>query len=217
MQLVNTFLIPADFDTAWTALQDVDLIAPCMPGATLNSVDGDRFEGAVKVKLGPVAMTYGGEARFATVDHENGILIIEGVGRDSRGAGTASGTAQVSLRPESEATTRAEVVTEFTVTGKAAQFGRGVMQDVAGRIAEQFAANLAMALEQRADAGGGASGAGEASGTSPSVPVETARPLQGSDSIDLLGTAGAPVLKRAVPLVIAAVVALGIIVWWSRR
>lgn len=217
MQLVNTFLIPADFDTAWTALQDVDLIAPCMPGATLNSVDGDRFEGAVKVKLGPVAMTYGGEARFATVDHENGILIIEGVGRDSRGAGTASGTAQVSLRPESEAMTRAEVVTEFTVTGKAAQFGRGVMQDVAGRIAEQFAANLAMALEQRADAGGGASGAGEASGTSPSVPVETARPLQGSDSIDLLGTAGAPVLKRAVPLVIAAVVALGIIVWWSRR
>lgn len=222
MQLENSFHVPAGVDAAWSALQDVELLAPCMPGATLTAVNGDVFEGAVKVKLGPVAMTYGGQATFVRLDDESYVMVIEGTGRDSRGTGTASGTATVWLHAESESSTRVDVLTELTVTGKAAQFGRGVMQDVAGRIVDQFAGNLAVALEERAvqpnPAFSAATGqvAGEPDDSvTPSTNTSAASRRQ-DDSIDLLGTAGAPVLKRVLPLITAAIVA-GVIIWWVAR
>jgi carbon monoxide dehydrogenase subunit G len=220
--LENSFRVPTGIEEAWTALQDVELLAPCMPGATLTAVNGDFFEGAVKVKLGPVGMTYGGRAHFSRRDAESKVMVIEGAGRDSRGTGTASGTATVTLTTDSPTSTLVDVLTEFTVTGKAAQFGRGVMQDVAGRIVDQFATNLAAALEARAvhaevaALGSSRPSPGPDDATSPGSRSFPAPSAKGDDSIDLLGTAGAPVLKRVLPVVVAAIVA-GVVIWWFRR
>ena len=209
MDLQNSFVVPADIDTAWKTLLDVEAIAPCMPGATLDSVDGDAFTGTVKVKLGPVSMTYGGKARFLEKDDAQHKAVIEGTGKETRGSGTASALVTCVMVSEGPAQTRVDVATDLTVTGKPAQFGRGVMQDVAGRIIDQFSANLAatMAATGAAEA---AAAAGEAPVTPPALP-------QAADSIDLLGTAGAPVLKRAIPVAIALVAVVGIIWLIARR
>lgn len=205
MELQNSFTVPADIDTAWQTLQDVEAIAPCMPGATLESVNGDEFTGNVKVKLGPVAMTYGGQARFVSKDDVNHVAVIEGNGKETRGSGTARALVTTTFTEESADRTRVDVVTELTITGKAAQFGRGVMQDVAGKLVGQFAGNLEQVIAQR-----GAVAAAEAAGEpAPEAPA----PVQAADSINLIGTAGAPVLKRAIPVVIGVVVVVGI-VWW---
>jgi carbon monoxide dehydrogenase subunit G len=210
MDLQNSFVVPADIDTAWRTLLDVEAIAPCMPGATLETVDGDAFTGSVKVKLGPVNMTYGGKARFVEKDEANHRAVIEGTGKETRGSGTASAHVTCQLIAESPDRTRVEVATDLTVTGKPAQFGRGVMQDVAGRIIDQFSANLASVI-----AASGARAAAEASGAP--APASAPTPLpQAADSIDLLGTAGAPVLKRAIPAV-AIIAALVGIIWLIAR
>jgi len=210
MDLQNSFVVPADIDTAWRTLLDVEAIAPCMPGATLETVDGDAFTGSVKVKLGPVNMTYGGKARFVEKDEANHRAVIEGTGKETRGSGTASAHVTCQLIAESPDRTRVEVATDLTVTGKPAQFGRGVMQDVAGRIIDQFSANLASVI-----ADSGARAAAEASGEP--APVSAPTPLpQAADSIDLLGTAGAPVLKRVIPAV-AIIAALVGIIWLIAR
>jgi hypothetical protein len=167
-------------------------------------------------------MTYAGQAQFLRRDSRSKVMVIEGSGRDSRGTGTASGTATVTLTADSPTSTRVDVLTEFTVTGKAAQFGRGVMQDVAGRIVDQFAANLAAALESRSlqptiTAGAAApqtSGLDE--GSAEPRPITALPAAKRDDSIDLLGTAGAPVVKRVLPVVVAAML-VGVIIWWFRR
>ena len=211
MDLQNSFVVPADIDTAWKTLLDVEAIAPCMPGATLDTVDGDTFTGSVKVKLGPVNMTYGGKARFVEKDEAQHRAVIEGTGKETRGSGTASALVTCQLVAETADRTRVEVTTDLTVTGKPAQFGRGVMQDVAGRIIDQFSANLASVIATR-----GARAEAEASGTP--QPPAAATPLpQAADSIDLLGTAGAPVLKRAIPAVLAVLAVIGIIWLIARR
>jgi len=193
VELQNSFTVPANVATAWNTLLDVEAIAPCMPGATLESVNGDEFSGNVKVKLGPVSMTYQGTARFVTKDASQHRAVIEGNGRESRGTGTASALVTAQLVAESEQRTRVDVTTVLTITGKAAQFGRGVMQDVAGRLIDQFAGNLESVL----------------STSSASSPP----PIQTADSIDLLGTAGAPVLKRLIPVAIGVVV-VGALIWF---
>ncbi|MFM8349898.1 MAG: SRPBCC family protein [Actinomycetales bacterium] len=193
MDLQNSFVVQANIETAWQTLLDVESIAPCMPGATLESVNGDEFSGNVKVKLGPVSMTYQGTARFVTKDAAEHRAVIEGNGRESRGTGTASALVTAQLVAESEQRTRVDVTTVLTITGKAAQFGRGVMQDVAGRLIDQFASNLESVL---------------AASVMASPPA-----IQTADSIDLLGTAGAPVLKRVIPVAIG-VLALGALIWF---
>lgn len=211
MDLQNSFVVPADIDTAWRTLLDVEAIAPCMPGATLETVDGDVFTGSVKVKLGPVNMTYGGKARFVEKDEAQHRAVIEGTGKETRGSGTASALVTCQLVAETADRTRVEVTTDLTVTGKPAQFGRGVMQDVAGRIIDQFSANLESVIAAR-----GARAEAEATGAP--QPPATPTPLpQAADSIDLLGTAGAPVLKRAIPAVLAIVAVIGIVWLIARR
>ena len=211
MDLQNSFVVPADIDTAWRTLLDVEAIAPCMPGATLESVDGDAFTGSVKVKLGPVNMTYGGKARFVEKDEAQHRAVIEGTGKETRGSGTASALVTCQLVAETSDRTRVEVTTDLTVTGKPAQFGRGVMQDVAGRIIDQFSANLESVIAAR-----GARAEAEATGA-PQPPAAATPMPQAADSIDLLGTAGAPVLKRAIPAVLAIVAVIGIIWPIARR
>jgi uncharacterized protein len=220
MDLNNSFTVPSDIDAAWKTLLDVERVAPCMPGATLDSVDGDEMTGRVKVKLGPVSMTYGGSARFVSKDEATHTAVIEGTGKESRGTGTAMVHVTAVLVSEGPESTRVDVVTDLTITGKAAQFGRGVMQDVAGRIIDQFAGNLAAIMTtpspaaESTDSDGAAPAA--SSETMAEKPAAAPAPPVGADSIDLLGTAGVPVLKRAAPALVG-IVLLGIIVWILRR
>ena len=216
MDLQNSFVVPSDIDTAWKTLQDVEGLAPCMPGATLTSHDGDDFTGSVKVKLGPVSMVFAGQARFVSKDEETRTVVIEGAGKETKGTGTAKGVVTAVLVQEAPDRTRVDVTTEITITGKAAQFGRGVMQDVAARIIDQFSANLAamMGAGAPAPAAVEAAGGGEAVTT---VPAPAAPLPHREEAIDLLGTAGAPVLKRAIPVVIGLVIVIGVIVWIARR
>jgi carbon monoxide dehydrogenase subunit G len=225
MDLQNSFVVPSDIETAWKTLQDVEGLAPCMPGATLLTHEGDDMTGSVKVKLGPVAMTFAGQATFVSRDEAAHTMVIEGAGKETKGTGTAKGIVTAVLVEEAPDRTRVDITTEFTITGKAAQFGRGVMQDVAGRIIDQFSANLAATMAA-SGAAAAAAAAGEtapaADGAAPAAATTTTtappRPRpQADEAIDLLGTAGAPVLKRAIPVAIGVVVVVGVIIWLSKR
>jgi Uncharacterized conserved protein len=235
MDLTNSFTVPADIETAWNTLLDVEAIAPCMPGAKLTGVDGDDFTGTVKVKLGPVSLTYGGEAMFLEKDAENHVAIIEGTGKETRGSGTAKAVVTTALIAESPEVTRVDVTTNLTITGKAAQFGRGVMQDVAGRLVDQFASNLegviAARMQPAGDSGDTADTAdntdasvsaltGEAGVAAPvsapaAAPAPPAPQVE-AEALDLGAVAAGPVLKRVVPVVIG-VVAVAAIVWLVAR
>jgi carbon monoxide dehydrogenase subunit G len=220
MDLQNSFVVPSDIDTAWKQLQDVEGLAPCMPGATLITHDGDDFTGSVKVKLGPVSMVFAGQARFVSKDEATHTVVIEGAGKETKGTGTAKGLVTAVLVQEAPDRTRVDVNTEITITGKAAQFGRGVMQDVAARIIDQFAANLAAMMTasgaEATAAAAAAVGGAEGAATTAAPPKPAVLPHH-EDSIDLLGTAGAPVLQRAIPVAIGLLVVVGVIVWIARR
>lgn len=209
MDLGNVFVVPADIDTAWETLLDVEAIAPCMPGATLTSFDGDNFTADVKVKLGPVSMTYAGQGKFVSKDEAEHTAVIEGVGKESRGTGTAKALVTTKLIAESPERTRVDVHTQLTITGKAAQFGRGVIADVSKRLIDQFAANLEQVIVARK----AASIAAPSAGSSDAPPAPAPTPGKAADSIDLLGTAGAPIWKRVVPVVIVIGVVV-VVVWW---
>src|SRR4051794_2819299 len=181
MKLENSFLVPVPLDQAWQVLQDVERIAPCMPGATLDSVDGDSFTGRVKVKVGPIMLTYSGKASFADKDSSSHSMLIEASGKETRGSGTAKATVLASMQADGDSTT-VHLSTDLAVTGKPAQFGRGVMADVSGKLIDQFARCLAdevssgstSSAADSAAAEGVAAGAAEASGAAgPSALLDT--------------------------------------------
>src|SRR5215831_18733347 len=154
MDLEHSFTIPVPPEQAWQVLLDVERIAPCMPGATVDSVDGDVVKGRIKVKVGPVTMTYAGTARFVERDEKAHAVTLEASGKETRGAGTASATIRSTLQDEG-GQTKVGVHTTMSVTGRPAQFGRGVMAEVGGRIIEKFAANLAVTCGLPGGAGAG--------------------------------------------------------------
>jgi len=145
VQLENSFLVPVPVDDAWKVLLDIERIAPCMPGAALDSVDGDDFTGRVKVKLGPINLTYAGKASFVEKDEENHKAVIDARGKDQRGNGTAAAVVTAVLKSEGDST-RVDVLTDLNITGRPAQFGRGVMTDVGNKLLGQFADKLAAQL-----------------------------------------------------------------------
>ena len=145
MELEHSFTVPVTMDRAWDVLLDVERVAPCMPGATLDSVDGDEIKGRIKVKLGPITMTYAGTAQFIERDSSAGVVTLQASGKETRGAGTASATVRSQLHAEGSQT-RVTVHTSLNVTGRPAQFGRGVMADVSGKLIGIFADNLAAML-----------------------------------------------------------------------
>ena len=151
MQLDHEFTVPVPAAQAWSVLLDIDRIAPCMPGATVTKVDGDDFEGTVKVKVGPITVTYGGTASFLEKDESDRRAVIEARGRETRGTGTATARVTAQLFDEGEST-RVVVSTDLSVTGKPAQFGRGVMSDVGGKLLGRFADCLASELAAGAPA-----------------------------------------------------------------
>ncbi len=158
MELEHSFTVPVPKSRAWDVLLDVERVAPCMPGATLDSVDGDEIRGRIKVKVGPINMTYAGTARFIEKDAEAGVVKLEASGKETRGAGTASASVRSVLEDRGEET-HVTVLTTLNVTGKPAQFGRGVLNEVGGKLLSIFAANLATTLGETDGAGTGA-GAG---------------------------------------------------------
>ena len=203
MELEHSFTVPADIDTAWNTLLDVERIAMCMPGATLISVEGDTFKGEVKIKLGPVTMVFGGTASFVDKDVANHRLVINASGSETKGTSTAQATVTTQLVAESPTLTRVDVNTDLAITGKPAQFGRGVMSDVAGRIIGQFAGNL----EGVVAAGSGTSNAT----SSDSSATSAAMPAPAADAIDMMEVAGGAVAKKPIPVALAVV---AVVVAW---
>jgi carbon monoxide dehydrogenase subunit G len=145
VQLENSFTVPVPVDEAWRVLLDIERIAPCMPGAALDSVTGDDFTGRVKVKLGVITLTYQGKASFIEKDEAAHKAVIDARGRDQRGNGTASAVVTATLAAEGDRT-RVDVLTDLNITGRPAQFGRGVMTDVGNKLLGQFADRLAAQL-----------------------------------------------------------------------
>ena len=202
MDLANSFEVAADRATAWRVLNDVERIAPCLPGAQLEEINGDEFKGNVKVKVGPITAQYKGVATFVEQNEAEGKVVIKGDGRDSRGAGNASALITATLHEVDAANTRVDVHTDLAITGKAAQFGRGVMADVSAKLMGQFADNLQELLAEDASAGSAASVADAAAGDDATAgdgprKIDMAEP----EAVDLLDAAGAPVFKRALPVV----------------
>jgi carbon monoxide dehydrogenase subunit G len=145
VQLENSFTVPVPIDDAWNVLLDIERIAPCMPGAALDSVDGDEFTGRVKVKLGPISLTYRGKAAFVEKDADARRAVIDARGKDLKGNGTAAAVITAKLAAQGDVT-RVDVLTDLNITGRPAQFGRGVMVDVGNKLLGQFADKLAAQL-----------------------------------------------------------------------
>ncbi|MFW6205363.1 MAG: SRPBCC family protein [Actinomycetota bacterium] len=214
MQLEHEFTVPVPVDQAWDVLLDVERMAPCMPGATIDSVDGDTFTGRVKVKVGPVTVSYSGSASFLEKDAEARRVVVEAKGKETRGAGTAAATVTAQLQ-EGESDTRVSVVTDLAITGRPAQFGRGVMDDVGKKLLGQFSECVATQLSG-AGAGGRAAEAPESLSTEQAAdesqaerPEEpAARPTP--DTISVVNVAGASVAKRLAPILAIIVVLLGV-------
>ncbi len=179
MELEHSFTIPVPPEQAWGVLLDVEKVAPCMPGATIDSVDGDEIKGRIKVKVGPVALTYAGTARFTETDEQARKVVLEASGKETRGSGTAAATITSTLE-DAAGQTRVVVHTTMTVTGRPAQFGRGVMAEVSGRVIEKFASNLAAQLSAGAAApaasGPAAAGASTSAAERPSASAADSSP-----------------------------------------
>jgi carbon monoxide dehydrogenase subunit G len=200
MQLSNTFKVPVPADEAWRALLDYPRLARCMPGATVTGVQGDDVLGQVKVKLGPVAMTYQGKVTFTEKDAASHRIVATAAGREVRGSGTAS--AQITaVLTDAGGATEVSVATDLTITGKPAQFGRSVVAEVSERLIGQFAGNLARELEGPAQPAAAQPQAPvSAPSQAPQPPNAPNAPAPAGDSLDLLGIAGGPVLKRLAPV-----------------
>jgi len=182
LQLEHTFTVPAGIDEAWGVLLDIEKVAPCMPGAALDSVDGDDFTGTVKVRLGPIGLTYKGKASFVEKNEAERRAVIDAHGKDARGNGTAAAKVTATLVAESEQSTKVSVVTDLNITGKPAQFGRGVMVDVGNKLIGQFADCLAGKLAGTDAAGPEASNAASESPAPPSpAAVSEAEPAANAE------------------------------------
>jgi uncharacterized protein len=200
VELNNEFRVAVPAAKMWEVITDVERVAPCLPGATLLSVDGDDFTGAVKVKVGPITVSYKGEATFQEKDATAQRVVLKATGKETRGSGSAAAVVTAQLKDEGDATT-VVITTDLTISGKAAQFGRGVLADVAGNLIGQFAKSL------------------EASVLGDSAPSATATSAAGAstdagDSVDLLKVVAVPLAKRFAPVVagVAAGVAIGFLV-----
>ncbi len=202
MELEHSFTVPVNIDRAWHALLDIERVAPCLPGAALDTFDGDQFTGTVKVKLGPIGLTYKGRAHIVERDEASHRAVIDARGQDTRGNGTAAAKVTATLT-EAGTTTAVAVRTDLNITGKPAQFGRGVLVDVGNKLIGQFADNLAAELA-------GTTAAATAA-ADPAPPPDTAAPPERAaepEPLDLIRSAGPAVAKRLAPVALAVVVIL---------
>jgi uncharacterized protein len=175
IELDNSFTVPVPPEQAWDVLLDVERIAPCMPGASVLSVAGESVEGQVKVKLGPLSLTYKGTAKFVEKDQANYTIVLDASGKETRGAGTASASVNAVLKAgEESGTTTATIHTSLNVTGRPAQFGRSLLPEISGKLIAEFASNLAAMIAADAATAASANGtAATASETSETSAGET--------------------------------------------
>jgi uncharacterized protein len=210
MQLEHHFTVPVPSARAWEALLDVERIAPCMPGATVDSFDGETIEGKVKVNVGPIQVAYAGTAKFVDKDAAAHRAVIEASARESRGAGTAAATITAVLT-DAGSSTDVTVTTDLQITGKPAQFGRGVIQDVSDKLLGQFVACLeknlgatpepAAAPESSTTEGSASADSGSTAERTESKPQATSSDA-GDGELNLLATVGPALAKRyAVPAI----------------
>ena len=175
MELTHDFVVPAPIDQVWETFMDLERVGGCFPGATVTEATGESFAGTVKVKLGPIALQYAGTGAFVERDDAAHRAVIEAKGKDKRGNGTAGATVTMQLAPaEGGAHTRVDVATELAITGKPAQFGRGVMQDVSDKLLQQFIGCIEGQFSAPADPGTTAATgnkAGEGEGRSHGEPL----------------------------------------------
>jgi carbon monoxide dehydrogenase subunit G len=162
MRFDDSFTVPVSPPKTWEALTNIELVYPCLPGAELTEVRDNEFHGLVTLKLGPITATYKGVARFESLDEEGRTLVIQAQGRDKHGQGTAKARVHASLVPEGDDATRVEMTNEVDITGKAAQFGRGIITDVSKEIMGQFADNLRDVVSGPSQPSEGAAPAGAA-------------------------------------------------------
>ena len=233
MELTNEFHVKVPVERAWAVLTDIETIAPCMPGAALEEIEGDEYRGGVKIKVGPITAQYKGKATFLSKDDANHIAVLKAEGRDTKGQGNASATITATLKSAGSGTD-VVVSTELTITGKVAQFGRGVLADVSAKILNQFVNCLehdVLATPEETVASVAAASAAADEPAAPTIPAPTipapttddaTEPIKPAvrkieykptEPVDLLGTAGAPVVKRAAPVVAI----LFLLVWLLRR
>lgn len=245
MQIDNSFRVDVPVDEAWRVLLDLERIAPCLPGAKLEEIEGDEYRGVVKVKVGPITAQYKGTAKLEHVDDVTHTAVVVANGRDTRGQGNASATIELTLFADGDGT-RVNVDTDLSITGKVAQFGRGVMADVSTKLLAQFVENLERDVLSR-DVVDLTESEGEptAPPAVPSEPTEddasdelvadavaaAAEPAaapsgngaairkvdQGEvEPVDLLEMGGSPILRRVAPLAGFVLVAL-VLRWLVRR
>ncbi|HEX9993340.1 MAG TPA: SRPBCC family protein, partial [Acidimicrobiales bacterium] len=174
MELTNEFTVGVPVEQAWSVLTDVERIAPCMPGAQLQEIEGEEYRGIVKVKVGPITAQYKGAATFLEKDDTDHRAVLRAEGRETRGQGNASATITATLEPDGDGT-HVSVVTDLTVTGRVAQFGRGVLADVSAKLLNQFVACLeTTVLGSDGDAAAGAEAGAPEAGQAAVAPAEEA-------------------------------------------
>ncbi|MFM8973910.1 MAG: SRPBCC family protein [Actinomycetota bacterium] len=243
MEIADSFRVSTAIEDTWRVLLDIERIAPCLPGAQLQEIEGDEYRGIVKVKVGPITAQYKGSAHLTEVDEADRRIVIDAAGRDTRGQGNAKAKIVVTMRPEG-AGTAVDIVTDLAITGKVAQFGRGELADVSGKLVGQFVENLER--DVLATAGGGdtshgggpyeqaleaavgplahpapdaadgvTSGeAGSAPTSAPAGPGRRRIDAPEPEAVDLLGVAGGSVAKRGAPVAGGVLGLLALLVLW---
>jgi carbon monoxide dehydrogenase subunit G len=202
MDLNHEFIVNVPVNDAWIILTDLERIAPCLPGAQLTEVEGDTYRGQVKVKVGPIVAQFKGQASFVSRDDVAHTAMLKGEGRDTTGKGTASAIITAQLTEVTPTSTKCTVVTNLTISGKVAQFGRGALADVSDKLLAQFSENLNQLINSSPAPATTAATTAPVTAASPEIrKIESAEVAP----LDLLGTAGAPILKRAIPVVVALV------------
>jgi hypothetical protein len=223
-QLINEFTVNRPIEEAWPLITDLERIAPCLPGAELQEVEGETYRGVVKVKLGAISSQFKGEAHFVERDDVNYRAKIKGAGRDTGGRGNASADITAQAESLSPTSTRVAVTTELHITGKVAQFGRGIMGDVSSKLMEQFADNLNQMIDEQgheapdtiaaatppADVAAAVTDAADPEAAAAAPVKPQVRKIEGpaSEPIDLMGMGGSSLIKRIAPALIAVMVVL---------
>lgn len=229
-QIVNEFTVNRPIDEAWPIICDVERIAPCLPGAQLEEIEGDVYRGKVKVKLGAVATEFKGEAKFIERDDETHKAKLAAKGRDTKGRGNAAADIFAEAEALSPTSTKCTVTADIHITGKVAQFGRGIMGDISKKLMDQFANNLNTMLDDQTevdepdaaevpaaatdaetvDEPAAEAPAAEAESSATGEPAPSVRKINGpaAEPVDLADMAGPALLKRIGPAVLAVILIL---------
>lgn len=212
MDLVHEFTVPVPVDDAWRILTDVERIAPCLPGAQLQEIEGETYRGIVKVKVGPIQAQFKGQASFVEQDHVAHRVVLKGEGRDTTGKGNASALITAELTSLTASSTSVKVLTDLSITGKVAQFGRGAMADISDKLLAQFVENLNTLIgEQQASPTPEAPAPAAAAATDEDAAPQIRKiDAPEAEALDLLSVSSGVIIKRAIPVVIAVA---AVVIW----